>query len=206
MYIIQFKTAYPFGLNDRVNNISVNAVKNQLCIYENFFNNDNFVTPRANRVRSKSKHNTYINFDEFLEEINSNSLNDGDLVKYIKSKIFSLKKSKAKFLIKSIHKHKFKYNLVKDLIIDLLKFKTGCNRLENTVKFDSYLVLNFSHKFFDLINIPQILYDKQLIDTFPIKYTYPKISFKYSRTLGSYVYNYSLFSKNIVSDNIDEYP
>ena len=108
--------------------------------------------------------------------------------------------------MKNIQKHKFRYYLVKDIIIDLLKLKLGCNRIENVIKFDSYLVLNFSHKFLDLINIPLILYDQTLIKTFPVKDTYPKISFKYSKTLGSCVYNYSQFSQMIVTEEIDEYP
>ena len=141
-----------------------------------------------------------------MDGINVKSVDEKDSFKYIKGKVFSLGKSKVKILIKSIHKRKFKYNLVKDLVIDLLKFKTSCNSIENIIQFDSYLVLNFSHKFLDLINIAQIMYNKELINIFPVKHTYPKISFKYSKTLGSYVFNYSKFSKNIISSDINEYP
>lgn len=204
--IIDFKTAYPFGLNDRVNNISVSSKKDDLCIYQNFFSNNSITTPRAERVRSKNRHNEHIDFDGFVDEINTESLNKKDLVKYVKCKILGLSKSKVKYLIKNIHTYKFDCKLVKDLMIDLSKFKIGCNKIENVSKFDSYLVLNFAHKFIDLLNIPELLHDQQLIDTFPVKYTYPKVSFRYSRTLGSHVYNYSQFCKTIKAEEIDEYP
>ena len=58
----------------------------------------------------------------------------------------------------------------------------------------------------DLLNIPHILHDNTVKKAFPITDTYPKCSFKYSRTLGSIVYNYSNFSKNIDVNNMDEYP
>ena len=204
--IIKYKTAYPFGLNDRVNNISISSVKDDLCIYKDIFTSNFVATPRANRIRSKQRSGKYIDFDRFMGEIEANSLNEKDLIKYIKGKLFELNKNKARFLVKIFHNYKFKYSLIKDLIIDLLKFKIGSNEIDNNYKFDSYLVLNFSHKFVDLLNIPQLLYDQQLINAFPVKDTYPKVSFKYSRTLGSLTYNYSQISKNIKAEEIDEYP
>ena len=50
------------------------------------------------------------------------------------------------------------------------------------------------------------MHNQNIIEAFPDKRTYPKISFKYSRTLGSMAYNYSQFSKNIRAENIEEYP
>ena len=204
MYIIKFKTAYPFGLNDRVNNISINSIKNDTCIYKNIF--QNFVNPRTNRVRSKKRNNKYIDLHEFLGEIDNKGLKEKDLIKYVKSKILGINKRKAKKLLKIALNYKFKYNLIKDLILDLIKYKIGNDKLENIDNFESYLVINFSHKFIDLLNISQLLYDKELVKIFPVKFTYPKISFSYSKTLGSQVYNYSKFCKNIKADNVDEYP
>ena len=94
-YIIKFKTAYPFGLNDRVNNTSVSCVKDKLCIYQNYFNNNSLSTPKTNRIRSKNRTNKYIDMELFLEEINNHSFNKSNAIKFIKSRILGLKDSKA---------------------------------------------------------------------------------------------------------------
>ena len=206
-YIIKFKTAYPFGLNDRVNNTSVGSVKDNLCIYKNYFDNNSLSVPKTNRIRSKNRNNRYIDMDIFMEEISNQSFDKPNMIKFIKNKILGLKINKAKLLIKFIKNFKFKYSHIKDLVIDLLKFKTNYQNLDIDLnKFDSFLVIDFSHKYIDLLNIPQILHNQELLKAFPSKHTYPKISFKYSRTLGSIVFNYSQFCKNVRSENINDYP
>ena len=208
-YIIKYETAYPFGLNDRINNESVTSIKNNKCIYKNIFESQYHMSNsrQTNRIRSKNKLNVFVNFPWFLGEINEVALKQKDLIKYIKSKILGLKRSKCKALVKLVIDYKFKYNQVKDLICDLLKFKLKCEKLElESGKFDSYLVIDFSHKYLNLINISQLLHDPNLIKTFPSKVTYPKISYKYSPTIGSTIFNYSKFSKDIRIENIDNYP
>ena len=144
--------------------------------------------------------------NELLDEICINSLSKPNFIKYVKGKILGLSRRKAEVLIKYLDTFKFNNPHIKDLIIDLIKFKTGKLKLDgNSTFFYSYLVIEFSHKFIDLLEIPQILHNKELIKTFPSKETYPKISFKYSPTLGSIVFNYAKFSKSLSTiDN--EYP
>lgn len=206
-YIIEYKTAYPFGLNDRVNNTSVGSLKDSVCIYQNYFDNNSLSIPKTNRIRSKTRINKFIDIEVFIDEIDNHCFNKPNLIKYVKNKILGLKINKAKIILKYVKTYKFKYTHIRDLVIDLLKFKTNCQNIDvDPYKFDSFLVINFSHKYIDLLNIPQLLYNQNLIKAFPIKYTYPKVSFKYSRTLGSIVYNYSQFSKNIKAEDINEYP
>ena len=50
LYIIKYKTAYPYGLNDRVNNISVTAIKEETCIYKEIFSNITFTSVRSVRI------------------------------------------------------------------------------------------------------------------------------------------------------------
>ena len=206
-YIIDFKTAYPYGLNDRVNNISVTSVKNNLCVYQTFFKENSMSIPKTNRVRSKNRNNRYVDMDEFLDEICINSLKKSNFIKYVKGKILGLSRSKAKVLINFLKTFKFSNSHIKDLIIDLVKFKTRkLNLDDDPAFFDSYLVIEFSHKFIDLLDIPQILHNEELINAFPSKETYPRISFKYCPTLGSIAFNYANFSKNLSSVDINEYP
>jgi len=205
-FIIDFKTAYPYGLNDRVNNLSITSFKDKLCIYKSFFKTNSMSLPKTNRVRSKNRNNRRLDMNEFLDDIFKNSCNKSRFVKYIKGKIFGLSRRKAKILIPFIKKFKFNNSHFKDIIIDLVKFKANVDNLEDKIQFDSYLVVEFSHKYIDLLNIPKILNNKELKNIFPRKETYPKLSFKYSRTLGSISFNYAKFSKNLSTENIDNYP
>ena len=129
------------------------------------------------------------------------------MVKYLKGKILGLKKSKCKANIEYVRNFKFKYSMIKDLIWDLLKFKLNEDILHTKLnEFKSYLVIDFSHKYIDLINISQLLHDPHLVNLFPIKETYPKVSFRYSPTIGSFIFNYVKFSKEVRVDNINNYP
>ena len=206
-YIIDFKTAYPYGLNDRINNISVSSVKDDLCIYQSFFNNNSMSIPKTNRVRSKNRTVRYVDMEKFLNLIYDNCFKKSNFIKYVKGKIFGLSRKKAKVLIKFLKNFKFDQSHIKDLVVDLIKFKTGkLNIDENPTFFDSYLVIEFSHKFIDSLNIPQILHNEELTKTFPSTETYPKVSFKYSPTLGSVSFNYAKFSKNLLAADMNEYP
>ena len=201
------KTAYPFGLNDRVNNISVTSVKNNLCIYQAFFRENSMSFPKTNRVRSRNKNGRYVDMNKLLDEICTKSIGKSNFIKYVKGKILGLSRRKANVLINFLKNFKFNNSHIKDLIIDLVKFKTKKLNLDDApTLFDSYLVIEFSHKFIDLLNIPQILHNKELTNAFPSKETYPRISFKYTPTLGSIVYNYAGFSKSVSAANINEYP
>ena len=152
-YIINLKTAYPYGLNDRVNNISMTSAKDNFCIYQAFFQENSI--PKTNRVRSKNRNNRYIDMNEFLDVICINSINKSNFIKYVKGKILGLSCRKAKVLINFLNTFKFNNSHIKDLIIDLVKFKTRKLKLDgNPTFFDSYLVLEFSHKFIDLLDIP----------------------------------------------------
>ena len=206
-FIVDLKTAYPYGLNDRVNNVSVGSVKEKLCIYKSFFKENSMSIPKTNRVRSKNRNNKYIDMNLFLDEICNNSFSKSHFIKYIKGRILGLSRAKARALINFLNNFKFDNSHIKDLIIDLVKFKTKKLNLDKDPNvFDSYLVIEFSHKFIDLLNIPQILHNKELINAFPSKETYPRVSFKYCNTLGSISFNYSKFCKSLSAVDINEYP
>ena len=68
----------------------------------------------------------------------------------------------------------------------------------------TYLGLEFSYKIYGFINISQFMYNPELVSTFPSKNTYPKISYKYTPTIGSITFNYSKLLK--VTDDNDNYP
>ena len=149
LYIIRYKTAYPYGLNDRVNNISVTSIKDSTCIYKEIFSdvmfNNNLV---RNRIRSNNKRNIYIDFIEFVEDLNEAITSKSNIIGYIKGKILGLKRSKAYVLIDYVKDFEFQYYLIKDLVYDLLKFKLDNvnwinHKNSNTV--NTYLVIDFEH-------------------------------------------------------------
>ena len=71
LYIIKYKTVYPYGLNDRVNNISVTAIKNETCIHKEIFSNITFDATRSIRRRGSNKINMYIDFNELVNDIDN---------------------------------------------------------------------------------------------------------------------------------------
>ena len=210
LYIIRYKTAYPYGLNDRVNNVSVTSIKDSTCIYKEIFsdvmfNNNSIV---RNRRRSNNKRNIYIDFINFVEDLNEAIASKNNIVGYIKGKILGLKRSKANVLIDYVKDFEFGYYLIKDLVYDLLKFKLDNvnwvnHNNRNTI--DTYLVIDFEHKYLDTLNIPQLVHSQELISCFPVDETYPKISFKYSQTVGSMVFNYAKFSKELHIEDVEQY-
>ena len=207
-YIIKYKTVYPYGLNDRVNNISVTSVKENTCIYKEIFIDVNTNRYTTLRTRSQNKRNHFINFDEFIKDVDEAILSKNNIVGYLKGKILGLKRSKVKVFTRYVKDYKFRYSLIQDLVYDLIRFKL--NKVEifdyaNHVPFDSYLVIDFAHKYIDTLQIPQLVNNIDLISCFPIKETYPKISFRYSQTLGSMVFNYAKFSKEIVIEDLEQY-
>ena len=207
-FIIKYKTVYPYGLNDRVNNISVTGIKDSICIYKEIFSNINFNDNRHVRIRSQNKRNIFIDFNNYLIDIDNAILSNSNFVGYVKHKILGLKRSKAKVFTKFVKDFDFKYHIVKDLVYDLLKFKLrNLNFLDDNPNyaFKSYLVIDFLHKYMDTLNISQILHDQDLISCFPVKETYPIISFRYSQTLGSLAFNYVKFTKEMLIDNLDQY-
>ena len=122
-FIVDLKTAYPYGLNDRVNNISVSSVKDNLCIYQSFFKENSMSVPKTNRVRSKNINKRYIDMDLFLNDICIKSIGKSNFIKYVKGKILGLSRTKAKALIKFLQNFKFSNSHIKDLIVDLAKFR-----------------------------------------------------------------------------------
>ena len=57
----------------------------------------------------------------------------------------------------------------------------------------------------DALNIAQLIHNLELISSFPLKETYPKISYKYSQTIGSMIFNYAKFSKELLIENLEQY-
>ena len=206
-YIIKYKTVYPYGLNDRVNNISVTAIKDSSCIYKEIVNNvNNNVQPF--RMRSQNKRNQFINFNMYINDIDEAIVSKSNIVGYVKGKILGLKRSKARVLTRFIKEFKFRYYLVQDLVYDLLKFKLNKQDVladTNSFTFKSYLIIDFKHKYMDTLQIPQLVNNQDLVACFPIKETYPKISFRYSQTLGSMAFNYAKFAKEILIEALEQY-
>ena len=121
--------------------------------------------------------------------------------------MLGLSRSKCKVLMKFTKEYKFKHYHIEDIIIDLIKFKTKNISIESKdPTFKSYFVVDFSHKYLDLLDIPQLLHDQTLINAFPTRITYPTVSYRYSPTIGSIVFNYTKVSKSVKSEDINDYP
>ena len=121
MCIIKYKTAYPYGLNDRINKISVTAIKDKICIYKELFDNSKNLVDKPVRIRSLNRKKIFIDFNNFIIDLDDAAIDKKNVIGYVKGKILGLKCSKAKVFTKYVNAFKFKYNFIQDLVIDLLK-------------------------------------------------------------------------------------
>lgn len=203
-HILHERTLYPYGLNERLGENSVNSYINDHCIY-NMFPKE-YVKKHRKRGRGKSS-GKQINLTYFDNNLHANFYKLNNILNYFKSQILGKKVSLIKnmnYLVKDNVDNKKYCNLhARDLIVDLIKYKLKINKLYNKkCKFKSYLVLNFKHKILDFCHISGLLYNKEVIESFPCSETYPTISWKYNRNIGVECFNYKDFVSNMDTSKV----
>lgn len=206
-HIMNEKTLYPYGLNERFGEESVNSYIADSCIY-NMFPSEYNNKKRNKRGQGKNEnHRKHINLTYFDSNLHDNFYKLNNVLRYFKSQIFGKKVSLIKnlnYLVKDNMDNKRYSNLhARDLIVDLIKHKLNINRLyDKKCYFKSYLVLNFKHKILDYCHISGLLHNKEIIEAFPCSDTYPIISWKYNRNIGVECFNYRQFVDNMDTSNV----
>ena len=104
------------------------------------------------------------------------------------------------FLKNKLERFKFKNSQVKDVILDLFKYKLKCTNLTTFIKTEDKpienLVIKFSNKTFDFIKLKDIIVNCDNI--FPLrKDCNIRIAFSYNKPLKSLICNYNSYSKNL---------
>ena len=216
-WIAELNTAFPYGLNDRVNHYPIQDAYNYTlennsinkAVYEIFNKNPSRRTKKGGISRNhgnRNNLNSIFNPMEFMESLNSPDA-DGALffINFVRNKIMNLNKpnSKALFLHLSIcineHNELFENYikneycaylpyLVRDISFAKLKSSSQPKKSQH------YVIIQFCNKFIDNLNINKIFNNNMVSNLFPNvadnSMKIPSISYRYSSTIRSKITNY----------------
>ena len=212
----EINTIFPYGLNDRtdingIHDAYTHIINNRsaLTIYSLF----NKVTPvrgSSGRQISKRRGNE-VNIDcdiflkELIETVDINPFN------FTRKKIMSLTKQQSKdlylYIIRNIDDNnvtagfnEYFLFMVKD--ISLFKLQRYHEQVKST-NFN-FLVVNFSNKLIENVNLKSLLKDPVISSTFPHSSNnmkMPNITYSYTTTIRSNIVNYRQTIQNL--DNLD---
>lgn len=194
-FILYKKSLYPYGLNTVLNQISIS---NDTCIFRlfNFFTDPNFTYNRGcrgSRNGGSALYHSNIVPLIFLTDLHknfSNNLNVG----YLKSVIFGLRFGTLRKLQKQINTFKCDNVQFIDIIKDLLIYKIGKPNINNDID-KLFFVFLYQQKSFDFLNFNNAIYNFKHL--FPVKNVRVIPTFRYTRTFGSFLFNYKQVAQNL---------
>lgn len=219
-WITELNTAFPYGLNDRINippihdayNYTINNTCTDIAVYQTFNKTPSRRTKRGGTRTRQQQHQLISNFNPvaFMDMINASVPdNPAFFINMVRSNIMKLNKEKTKSLflhlcicINEHNEHYHKYNsnnytpyltyLVRD--ITFAKLKSMYTKSKRDKKPKHFLVINYCNKLMDNINFNKIIKQKDVVKLFPqvedSSIKTPTISFKYSNTIKSKITNY----------------
>jgi hypothetical protein len=204
VYMLKYKSIYPYGLNERIGNVVALDNLNNMCVYRQFYKPINSINIKKHRSLHKNK-KEFINIDNYvtnLDILDNNAFNNK--FRYFFRFIFSRKVSFLKLLLKHVIKVKFNIIRYKHIVIDLIKFKIGIEinpQIKEVALKHIYLTLPFT-KFFPVLDLKDI--NNKTSSLLPIEVPKPLVSFKLTNTIGNLVYNYRKIADNLDLDNLDK--
>lgn len=197
LYICKQKTLYPYGLNTKFNGNC--NFENNSSIYGKFRVFEDFARHGV-KIRGK-RGSKIMKFESDLVKL-FREFNQGEisscLIRFIKQGIFMTKNKALNWFIKDkLGAIKFKDKQVKEVIIDLIKFKLKKDNLySNTELKNENLVISFLNKKYDHLGFRDIISNNE--NSFPLKkHCKVRIAFKYEKPLRNIICNYNYYSKNL---------
>lgn len=197
--MLKMKTIYPYGLNtnflhQNVAHTKTTCIYNILHFYVTSFPDNKINLNRKKRGLKKTKKK----FFDFLQIINclENLFCKTDMIKKIKTTIFSLKNSVLKAFNRFLQSYTFQHSLIKDIVLDLMKFKLKVENLDLICKVNKklYLIFHYSHKVLDRFHLNKMLNNSFVTGKLPVhKSLVPTFisSFKYDLSIGRRIFNYN---------------
>ena len=207
-WICELNTAYPYGLNDRLDFGSIHDTiihfhsNSDTPIYSIFnkVKNDRVKTSKKPKAHPIASHNSLFSPESFINGLTCKI--SPNIVHECKVEIMKLKISKIRqillFLSKSIDEGNTKpsmhnehiYHIVKDICLHKVIQSRGSTTKKSR---DNFIVIKYSNRFIDSISIPKLLHSSDIQELFPIKnenFSCPSISYQYSKTIRSSITNY----------------
>lgn len=217
-WIAELNTSFPYGLNDRIEDTVIKDAYNHTlnnstinkAVYETFNKTPSKRSKRGQSHHNKTQqHNTFDPATYMNTNILTNVAHKGLFVNHVRTQIMRLNKNNTKLLFLhlcvAINEHNdyfHQYNsnryssylayLCKD--IAFAKLKAMYPKKKIVQKTPSFIVVNFSNKLMNNINLNKVFHDKHLLSLFPTtdKPTLgtPTVTFKYTSTIRSQITNY----------------
>jgi len=203
MYIGKFGALYPYGLNSTLNNKSFKSYSNVYAVL------NTFVYPKSKYrgTRSKNKYKIKRDINNYINRVNFKEVNFINILQ-LKKQLFSCKLKELKWFLKySFNDFKFHNSQIKDILLDIIKYRLKISSTTDVLKDKKldkeYFVLKFENKLFDLVNINNVIEKCKML--FPIKNMCNiQTTFSYGKTLKSIICNYNSHSMNLESIKAEE--
>jgi len=211
--MILHKTTYPYGLNDKYNRQNLTTLKNYECIHNLFRTSGRNLDHKRGR-RSFTNHplKRYIDLKAWFNFWQDNFESLENVVNKIKNDLNFMNLQKIKQLGNLlVSDSTLSDNQLKHLVIDFCKYKLKILnnaelKLENTLFFKTFLVIPFPNKQVEKLRLKQILQTEDLKKEFPLKQTYPTLSYRLLQPLSVRVCNHRSFVEGLDLNNVDMLP
>ena len=204
-------TMWPFGLNDRIKGVG-NVSKN----YSKIGCSSQLVNAQTRQDRShghRKRPNKFLHSHvspKFLQDIfsqpNGLHLVRSTLYEIPLALLHNLKEDVAKLFLKK-QCDKTLYHIIKDISYHRL-FKPTI--IEKKIPKQDFIKLTYNDRGIDYINLSNILHNKKVQSCIPpyLDTNVPKLSYKYSKTIQSKIFNHIKTVDEFVLDDFmnDEYP
>ena len=199
-------TAYPLGLNDRIDGLG-NISKTNTSMANIYFKRPIARRPRGHGIKSKFK-NVNSRFVRNDDDIDNNITVLKDLFEENKNRFYIKIRSLNKKLmykiilnLSSCNSH-FSY-VLSSFYHNRYKTNSSIENIDNR----EHIIIPFISKAVDLLSINSILRDKKLISLLPqvLQKKLPlRIFYKYNIPIGRKLFNYNTFLKSLTKDKITE--
>ena len=156
-------------------------------------------------------HKGFIDWKAWFKYWEDSFLTTAHVVNKIKNDLNFMNRCKLKHLANFVLDYSTSVLHLKHLVLDFCKFKLGLShnkdlRIDNHNYFKSFIIFPFPNKAVELFNLKTALRAPDLKEAFPLKSTYPSISYRLSRPLKVIACNYRKFVKDLDLNKIEELP
>ena len=220
-WIRKLRTAYPYGLNDRIGDDFVKVDCEREAVGPYFLKSDRKL-PRTKDCRHSRKNKCLYNAEDFLKDLDMKiEVDIPNVPNFIRINITSMKKIQLRKVFNGLHNklaelgENFQYTHWYLMACDTIESKIYKAPKEIIRKRTSKykLVIPFDNKSFDFLNLPQIIQSKELKQHMPSKMLdedIPMVVYSLTESIRSKILNYGEFvdqlDLNEFNNNKDSVP
>lgn len=210
--MILHRTIYPYGLNDKHNGHMLTNLQSVECIHRLLPSLKGYKKrKRGNKSFSEHPYKGYVDFKAWFKFWQDNFDTSENIVNTIKRDVNFMSRCKIKQLGNMLMTQILPESHLKSLVLDFCKFRLGISKnddliLEKNIFYKSFLVIPFPSKQMEKLNLKEILQKQELKEEFPLKETYPSLSYRLAKPLFTQVCNHRKFVEKLDLQHVNELP